>query len=503
MERVLLQENTFDFTGITCDSRIVKPGYAFIAIRGFETDGNKYILEAIKKGAAAIFTDQEIKNKEKFSKKVPIIEVDNARAYLGELASDFYNNPSEKLQLIGITGTNGKTTTTHLIYQLINYCSNYNNSNNSNNYKKAGLIGTVHVDNGKSIIPGDLTTPDAVQLQKYLKDMLDSKLKYSCMEVSSHGIKLERIAGSKFAIKVGTNISADHFDLHPSFEDYVNVKKSFLKADDGALVLLNNDDKYINSFGKIAENQITFGINSKADVTCTNIKNSGKGHDFIYSLNSKMLNENNDEINPYQIPIEINLPGYHNIYNALIAITIARYYNIPSLIIQEFFKKFRGIWRRLQFVYDKEFTIIDDCAHNPGSYQAVFNAISKMNYNKLIIVNSLRGNRGVRINQENAETLSQSLMSSNDFQLLTSNCNDVVKKIDKVYENEEEIFIRTLRKNELCFEHFQDLRPALERALDLVDRNDIILLLGPHAMDDAAESILNLISEKEDKELKI
>ncbi|MFW6390099.1 MAG: Mur ligase family protein, partial [Halanaerobiales bacterium] len=390
------------YTGITCDSRKVKEGYAFIAIQGFERDGNQYINEAIKNGASVIFTDQVVKNNG-LNNNVPIIKVDNARTHLGKLAAEFYNHPSKKLELIGITGTNGKTTTTHLIYHLLNY----SNMRNSGKNQKAGLIGTVQVDNGFSIIPGDLTTPDPVRLQKYLQEMLKANLKYACMEVSSHGIKLERISACNFSIKVATNITADHFDLHPNFEEYINVKKSFLEDTNDTLVLLNTDNKYIKSFGKIAKKQISFGINFNTDIRAEKIKDLNKGHSFIYSLNCKLEKKNKELINPFHFSISMNLAGYHNIYNALIAITIALYYNISIETIQDFFKNFKGIWRRLQFIYDDDFTIIDDCAHNPGSYQAVFEAVAKMKFNKLIVVNSLRGNRGTRINLENAITISK------------------------------------------------------------------------------------------------
>ncbi|MFW6389603.1 MAG: Mur ligase family protein, partial [Halanaerobiales bacterium] len=169
----LKEEQIPEHTGITCDSRKVKPGYAFIAITGFKEDGNKYIWEAIEKGASVIFTEKEINLKS----SIPIIKVDNTRTLLGELSAEYYNHPSHNLQLIGITGTNGKTTTTHLIYNLLNA-----------NTQKSGLIGTVKVDNGSQIIPGKLTTPDPVNLQKNLKTMVNNKLKYACMEVSSHGI---------------------------------------------------------------------------------------------------------------------------------------------------------------------------------------------------------------------------------------------------------------------------------------------------------------------------
>ncbi len=490
MENLKSQEEIPNFTGITCDSREVKPGFAFIAISGFITDGNKYINEAIKNGAAVIFTDKKVDTENIPKYDIPIIKVENSRAYLGYLAANYYNYPSDKLKLIGITGTNGKTTTTHLIYNLLNY----KNSTDSSHNKSAGLIGTVRVDTGKRNIDGNLTTPDPITLQKFLDEMVKNGLKYACMEVSSHGIKLKRIKGAKFAVKVGTNISADHFDLHPNFNEYTNIKREFLEGEDEALVLINNDNKFLRSFGQIAKNQINFAINENTDVVADDIFKWKNGQRFTYHLNRDLHNKN-FEINPCEIDIKMNLPGRHNIYNALIAITIALYYNVPQNTIKDFFEDFQGIWRRLQYLYNDKFTIIDDCAHNPGSYNAVFSAILNMEFNNLIIVNSLRGNRGTIINKKNAETISSILKNMKNYHLITSNCKDVVKDIDKVSEKEEDSFINILRKNNINFEHCRSLKPALKTALQSVSNNDIILLLGPHAMDHAGELILEMMDE--------
>lgn len=490
MEGPVCQEILPAIKGVTCDSREVKPGYAFVAINGFQTDGNRYINEAIQKGAHVIFTEKITCNIDIHEHGIPIIQVDDAREYLAYLAAQHYNYPSRKLELIGITGTNGKTTSTHLIYHLLNY------SNKKKQKKIAGLIGTVNVDTGKRIIPGDLTTPDPVTLQKFLREMVDEGLEYACMEVSSHGIKLKRIAETEFAVKVGTNLSADHFDLHPDFADYMQVKRGFLEEKGDALVLLNQDNKYINSFGKIAKKQINFSIRKANDVCAENIKNWRRGHSFTYQLNRPLNNEKKEIIiKPCLIPVKTNLPGEHNIYNSLIAITIALYYGVPVETIQEFFLNFQGVWRRLEFIYDRDFTIIDDCAHNPGSYEAVFNSVLKMNYNKLIIVNSLRGNRGTLINKKNAETICKYLKLLKNYYLLNSNCADVVKEIDIVSKEEERVFRETLSVHKIEAEHYQLLRPALEKALELVEKGDIILLLGPHAMDRAGKMILDMLEK--------
>ncbi|AZO93115.1 UDP-N-acetylmuramyl-tripeptide synthetase [Halocella sp. SP3-1] len=484
MKEQITKNNIPDYTGITCDSREVKPGFAFVAIKGFNRDGHDYINEAIEKGASVVFTEKE--PVAKTNRNIPIIKVQNSRTVFAQLAADFYEYPSEGLELIGVTGTNGKTTTTHLIYHLLNH-------NHKKEKKAAGLIGTVKVDTGQEIIPGKLTTPAPITLQKYLQEMLKNNLKYVCMEVSSHGIKLDRIAGCKFSVKVGTNISIDHFDLHPNFPEYINIKKGFLQENKSKLILINQDDPYLKSPDILTKNLLNYGIDSKANIRAENIEKWNNGTLFNYRLCKPIKMDNGNLLSPLRFPIKMHLPGKHNIYNSLVAISIALFYGLKPTLIQDFFANFMGIWRRLQFIYKKDFIILDDCAHNPGSYQAVFNAVTKLKYNKVYIVNSLRGNRGVKINKKNAEVISQWLPRLGDYSLFTSNCNEVVKEIDRVSQDEEEIFLKILNKNKIRYYHYNNLTPVLKDVISQVNRGDLILLLGPHAMDQAGKMILKII----------
>lgn len=480
MEEIKVLKKIPEFAGVTCDSRQVKPGYAFVAIAGFHQDGNKYIDDAINNGAQIIFTEKELK----IQQDIPVVKVKDTRSLLGNLAARFYGYPSLQLNLIGVTGTNGKTTTTHMIYQLLNF---------KTDQKKSGLIGTVKVDTGKRTESGDLTTPPPVKMQKLLREMIGNKLQHVCMEVSSHGIELKRIAGCKFAIKVGTNISLDHVDLHPNLNEYIQVKRSFLECNKCQLVIINGDDPYLNSFGKISNYQINYGIINDVEIKARNISKWQMGSQFTYQLNKTLRGKGQNPVPPCQFPIRMKMPGDHNIYNALVATTIALFYGVEIERVQEFFETFPGVWRRLQQIYNDKFTIIDDCAHNPGSYSAVFNAVKKMDYQKLIVVNSLRGNRGTKINEKNAETISQNLAALKNYHLFTSNCTDVVKPIDLVSWQEEEVFLDTLKTHNINYRHYPELEPALKKALCTVAADDLILILGPHSMDQAGDMMLRLI----------
>ncbi len=202
------------FTGITDDSRHVRPGFAFIAVRGRTTDGHDFVDSALKNGAVQVFGEADIKNP-KYTK------VTDSRQKLGELASEFYGNPSKKLKVIGVTGTKGKTTTVHLIYHILTSLG-----------KKAGLIssnmakiGDKEVDTGFHV-----TSPDVISLHKFLKEMVDAGCEYAVIEVSSHGIDQKRIAGVDFEVGVLTNIAPEHLDYHKTFEEYKKVKMSFINS---------------------------------------------------------------------------------------------------------------------------------------------------------------------------------------------------------------------------------------------------------------------------------
>ncbi len=466
---------------ITCDSRQVEPGDTFVAIKGHKDDGHNYISEAIANGASMIFCEEDYPQQE-----VPIIKVENSRELLGKLAANHYSYPSKEIDIIGITGTNGKTTTTHLIYQLLNF-----------EKKQAGLIGTVSVDNGKDILPGKLTTPTPVNLQQSLRDMINNDLKFACMEVSSHGIKLDRIANTEYAVKVGTNITPDHFDLHPDFSSYRKVKQSFLETDKPeTLVLLNNDDSWLNRMHDIAPNLISYAIYHPATVQAENIKRENLKTIFDYSLSHQLKTKDGQVIEPFSFKISTYLQGIHNIYNILIATTIALYYGIKPEHIQAFFKEFKGVWRRMEIIYHDDFTVIDDCAHNPGSYDAVLSALKELDNKRYLIVNSLRGNRGTRINHENAKTIANKVKELKNYLLLTCSCYDTAAELDCVTSEEEGIFLQTLEKNSIPYNHFQELEPALFTVLENVEPNDAIILLGPHAMDQAAKKLMELMSIK-------
>ncbi|OGM88501.1 hypothetical protein A2594_02075 [Candidatus Woesebacteria bacterium RIFOXYD1_FULL_41_28] len=211
-----LKKDIHDYSGITGDSREVRENFIFVAVKGITSDGHKFIEEAIKNGAKLIVGEEDLK-----IDNAKYIKVEDSREALGQLASEWYGNPSDKLKLIGVTGTKGKTTTCFIIYHMLTKLG-----------KKTGLVTSIAAKIGeKEADTGfHVTSPDVISLHKFLKEMVDAGCEYAVIEVSSHGIDQKRIAGVKFRIGALTNIAPEHLDYHKTFGEYKKVKKSFIES---------------------------------------------------------------------------------------------------------------------------------------------------------------------------------------------------------------------------------------------------------------------------------
>mgnify|MGYP006280612997 CR=1 FL=1 len=466
-------------TGITCNSKKVQKGYVFVAIEGLKVDGNKYIDEAISKGASVIFTEKDVQKD-----NIPIIKVKDARKKLALLLKEYYDNPTEKLFVIGVTGTNGKTTTVHLLDSIFN---------------KAGistaLIGTLGIKIGNKYIKNNLTTPDAEYLYELFDEFVNKKVKVVIMEVSSHALKFSRTYGIEYDIAIHTNIEIDHMDIHDSFTEYVNTKKIlFDSLKRNKLAIINTDDD--NSSNLLEGNDrvltITYGLNSKASVTASSISETDK-ISFNICIQRSITTLSYNEIEPSEFKINTNLIGIHNIYNSLAAISASLFYGINIEDIQDALIDFKGVPRRLEFIYDGDFTVIDDFCHNPSSYQAVLDTVRSLNYNNLIIVNSIRGNRGKDINYRNAEVLASWYSTLNNPSIILSLGNDVVKDKDKVTNEESNAYRKIFNKEEVRYEEYSNLKDSIRAAVKKALKNDMILLIGPQGMNSGKEILYEVL----------
>ncbi|HOO11528.1 MAG TPA: UDP-N-acetylmuramoyl-L-alanyl-D-glutamate--2,6-diaminopimelate ligase [Bacillota bacterium] len=460
-----------DIKGVTCNSRKVKPGFAFVAIKGEKEDGNDYIREAIANGASVVYTEV---NPGDLPLNVPVIRVENSRAVLGKLLSRFYGFPSEKLNMIGVTGTNGKTTTTYMIENIFRRAG-----------YSTGLIGTVMVKAGDNYYPHGLTTPDSEDLHKYLAEMVDQGVYAAVMEVSSHGLKYRRVDSVRFNTAVHTNITPDHLDAHSSFEEYVSTKKRlFNMLPPGAAAIINTDDPH--GLELVRDNPklliLTYGLGAKASITASSIDVNSLGTSYTYCLQRSFTSVMGNDVEPQEIPINLTVPGKHNIYNSLAAATVGLLYGIEPKVVQAALKNFKGVWRRMQVIYREDFTVIDDFSHNPGSYEAALETVQTMDYNNLYIVNAIRGGRGDEINRINASVISNWANLLDVKEVLVTSSEDVVEESDRVTDGERMAFMSELKKAGVKARHYELLEQAVEEAISKAGKGDLVLLMGAQGM---------------------
>lgn len=339
---------------ITNDSRKVKRGSLFVAVKGLTVDGHEFVEEAIEKGVVAVVGEK--KPRKEWLEKCTYIQVKDSRKALAFLASAWHGNPAKQLKVIGVTGTDGKTTTASIIHHILVSAG-----------KKAGLITSVSAKIGKKEFDTGLhvTNPEPLELHEFLAEMVKEQCEYAVLEVTSHGLQQERVCGISFDIGVLTNITHEHTDYHGSWEAYRDAKlKLFNNAD---VLILNKDDKSFsfikNNIGK--KRTISYGLHH-ADLFASDIKSVKSGQDFKISYKDKTFQ------------IKTKLLGIYNVENILAASVVALNLGISPTSIAKAIKTFRGIKGRLEEVNNsKGFNIYIDFAHTPNSLRRVLALLNK------------------------------------------------------------------------------------------------------------------------------
>lgn len=461
-------------TGITCHSDKVLPGYIFVAVCGRVVDGNKFAQAAANRGAVAIVSDCPDKLP---TLNIPVLKVPDARLTLSALAAAFYQNPSRQLKLIGITGSNGKTTISCLLEHIFTH-SHY----------PAGLIGTLRVSTGKHTIPSTLTTPDAVSLQYYLAQMVSNKLTHAVMEVSAQGIDMHRTAHVHFSTGILSNICADHLDYHGNFASYLAAKAKFLDLLPAQTpFVVNIADRYCREIADCFDGRlITTAIDLPADISVSINRLTPYGSSFILTLNNPVVTVSGQTLPPSQYVMNLAIPGRHNVENAMLAVTAALLHDLPPNLIARGLETFRGVERRMDIFYLDKITVIDDTALNPGSIEAVFSTIKLWHYRRLVVVTAIRGRRGTAINTENAASLA-SLQRCFPFTLIVTDSADQVGTADKVTPEERLAFLQTLTTLQANYTYTPTLLSAIKAALRQTATGDLLILLGAQGMDDGKQ----------------
>ena len=436
-------------TGIQYDSRKIELGNLFVAIKGFNSDGHEYIQQALENGAIAVIIEDE----KYCSLEYPWILVEDSRVALAEISAAFYQNPSEKLKLVGVTGTNGKTTTTNLIAQILEHMGH-----------KVGVIGTLGNRIGDKFTEGSRTTPEALDLQRLFAQMVEEKVEYAIMEVSSHALDLHRVDKCHFDVAVFTNLTQDHLDYHKTMEEYCKAKTQlFIMMDKSAFkgvaktAVINIDDAWANHFlvssgGALA----TYGIEKEASWKAEDIEIKADG--VSYSIDG--------------MRVDLPLSGKFNIYNSLAAMAAA---NALGVAVEDCIKALsdsHGVAGRFQRVKtDKDLTVIIDYAHTPDGLENVITTAKEIAQGRVITVFGCGGDR----DRTKRPIMGQIAAKLSDYCFVTSDnprTEDPEKIIADILPGVEKYMAPNRYKVR------PDRHQAIVEAVKMARKGDIVLIAG-------------------------
>lgn len=437
-----------DIKGISYDSRRIKPGELFVCIPGFKTDGHKFIDQALAKGATAVLAQK----KTAVGAETALLLTEDCRKAMAAAASNFYRQPSRQIKVIGVTGTNGKTTTTHLIKAIL-----------EENGANVGIMGTLYARMGKTEKTFNNTTPESVDIEEFLSLVRKENGDYMVMEVSSHALDMGRVDKICFHAAVFTNLTQDHLDYHQTMNQYKESKlKLFnhLTRDEGYFAVINADDPAAQDFVKASgPNYTTYGITAKADVKADRINFSLKGSQFTVVHREGRFN------------INMKLIGRFSVYNALAAITYALKEGIETSVIKNALEKVEGVAGRFEQVdCGQDFTVIVDYAHTPDGLENILRTGKEILENRLITVFGCGGDR----DKTKRPLMGKIAALYSDFCIVTSDnprSEDPEAIIDDIIPGINEI-------ENAHYAKIIDRKEAIHQAVCLAKPGDLVIIAG-------------------------
>ncbi|WP_342526958.1 UDP-N-acetylmuramyl-tripeptide synthetase [Chryseomicrobium sp. FSL W7-1435] len=476
-----MHEREVAITGLAYSSRKVQPGHVFVCIRGVKADGHTFAPAAVNAGAVALVVEEFIKELD-----VPQYRVRDARSSLAALADAFYGHPTQKMKTIGITATNGKTSTSFMANAIL-----------EEQGLQTGLIGTVVVKIGQKAEPSELTTPESLDLQRYFSEMVEQSIKHAVMEVSSSALELDRVGSVDFDIVTFNNISREHIDLHSSFENYVMHKSKLVtRAGADKVAILNLDDAYSAALQNQTEaHVITIGVESEeADIRCTDLDLSTGRANFTVSI-ARTIETPQGTIPQGEFQVSLGTPGYHSVYNSLVAIAIGLLCEASVEIIQKAMHDFTGVERRFEMIFEESFKVIDDHFANSGNIDITLGTVEKMDYQNLKLIYAIRGDRGVTVNRENAEAIVRWAPKLGLTEVIATVSKSHVTAKDVVAEEEKAVFLEVMEAAGITVHLYEELPEAVQQGLAQANDKDVVLLAGCQGMDYGAKYALEQLAE--------
>lgn len=443
LEAKVIGETNLDILDITYNSKKVKKGYLFVCLCGENSDGHDFAKDAERNGAAAILCEKQVQV------NIPQIVVSSTRKALSKVFSCFYDNPQNKLKIIGLTGTNGKTTTSFLIKSILEESG-----------KKVGLIGTQGAFIGKQFFQTGLTTPDPQLLFKLLKQMVDFGVEYVVMEVSAHALALDKTEGIVFEVGVLTNLTQDHLDFFKTMENYKRAKFKLFEENKIKSAVLNFDDEFGRKLAEtITVPFLSYSLNNPSDVFAAKIGNKNGKNKFIVNILDNVFD------------VESNLIGEFNIYNSLAAASVAAMLGCSTKQIKNGLERLLGVEGRLnRFNLSNGVVAFIDFAHTPDGIEKALNAIRELKFKQIITVFGCSGNR----DKDKRHKMGQIAEKLSDYVVLTTD--------NPRFENPELILDDIeIGMEKTAHTRFVSREQAIEFALTLAKKGDCVAILGKGA----------------------
>lgn len=428
---------------IIYDSRIKTKGGLFIAIEGYQTDGHKYIDAAIENGAKVIVLRKPVEIKEE---GITVIQMPDTRLGMAVIANNKYGHPSKAFKLVGVTGTNGKTSITFLLGQLLE------------NYKeKIGIIGTIENRIGKQVLKAERTTPESLDLQRLFKKMVDEKVDTALMEVSSHALALKRTVGCEFNVGIFTNLTQDHLDFHKTMENYAEAKAKLFKCCEVGVI--NVDSPWYETMEKGATCKIvSYGIDHEADYRATDIQITATGVNY------------NLQCEAGKFAISVPIPGKFTVYNTLAVIAAARALGLPMTHIIESLKEVSGVPGRVQsFTSSQGYSVLVDYAHTPDGLENVLETVKEFAKGRIITVFGCGGDR----DKTKRPIMGSIAAKYSDHVIITSDN----PRTENPYTIIDEVEVGVKRKI-VNYDKVEDRESAIKMALKEAQKDDVVLIAG-------------------------
>ncbi|MCD8091272.1 MAG: UDP-N-acetylmuramoyl-L-alanyl-D-glutamate--2,6-diaminopimelate ligase [Clostridiales bacterium] len=431
---------------ITIDSRKASEGTLFVAIEGFTVDGHRFIPSAVKSGAAAVICS---KAPSEYAGSAAYIKVENPRVALAGCCKNFFGNPSSDMNIIGVTGTNGKTSTTYFLEEIL-----------KENGRKTGVIGTVEIRADGEKLNYKLstsTTPDTIELNTILCDMTERGCSDVAMEVSSHGLQLYKVDGVEFNVGIFTNLTQDHLDLHGTMENYLQAKARLFKM--CRIGVLNADDSYFQRMKELADCEIiTYGIENDCDIKAVNIeyKPDRVLFDILYKGESYHVN--------------LVIPGKFSVYNALSAVGGALCSGVPMETIVTALGNIKGVPGRIQNVAaGRDFNVFVDYAHTPDGVLNIINAVRAFTKGRVITVFGCGGDR----DRTKRPIMGEISARLSDYSIITSDNPRTEEPMAIIKEVEAGVKPVTDK-----YEILVSRRDAIFRAIEMAKAGDSVIIAG-------------------------